>query len=110
MMSVLAHPSQFLESPVHDTMALTLAPPRWRRYPCRMDHSTRADHLAWSKGRALEHVDAGDLRQAVASMGSDLKSHPQTDNPALNGLVMIGLMYAGDGDRAAVRRWIERFQ
>ena len=59
---------------------------------------------------ALEYVDAGDLTNAVASMASDLKSYPDTDNPALNGLVMIGMMYVTDGDRAAVQRWVERFR
>jgi hypothetical protein len=43
-------------------------------------------------------------------MASDFKTHPDTDNPALNGLAMIGMMYATDGDRAAVQRWIERFR
>ena len=71
---------------------------------------TRDEHLAWCKRRALEYVDAGDLTHAVASMASDLKTHPDTDNPALNGLVMIGMMYATDGDKAAVQRWIERFR
>ena len=59
---------------------------------------------------ALEYVDAGDLTNAVASMASDLRVHPDTDNPALNGLVMIGMMYVTDGDRAAVQRWVERFR
>lgn len=71
---------------------------------------TRDEHLAWCKRRALEYVDAGDLPHAVASMASDLKTHPDTDNPALNGLVMIGMMYVTDGDKAAVQRWIERFR
>ena len=71
---------------------------------------TRDEHLAWCKRRALEYVDAGDLTHAVASMASDLKTHPDTDNPALNGLVMIGMMYVTDGDKAAVQRWIERFR
>ena len=43
-------------------------------------------------------------------MASDLKTHPDTENPALNGLVMIGMMYATDGDKAAVQHWIERFR
>ena len=53
----------------------------------------RDEHLAWCKRRALEYVDTGDLTHAVASMASDLKTHLDTDNPALNGLVMIGMMY-----------------
>jgi hypothetical protein len=71
---------------------------------------TRDEHLAWCKRRALEYVDAGDLTHSVANMASDLKTHPDTDNPALNGLVMIGMMYVSDGDKAAVQRWIERFR
>lgn len=71
---------------------------------------TRDEHLAWCKRRALEYFAAGDVQQAVASMTSDLKAHADTDNPALNGLAMIGRMYVTDGDRAAVQRWIERFR
>jgi hypothetical protein len=59
---------------------------------------TRDEHLAWCKKRALEYVDAGDLTNAVASMGSDLKKHPDTDNPVLSGLVRIG-MNVRDGRR-----------
>ncbi|HEY3620981.1 MAG TPA: hypothetical protein VGL12_01005 [Roseiarcus sp.] len=54
------------------------------------------------QNRALAYVGAGDLRQAVAGMASDLKTHPDTDNPSLNGLAMIGMMYVTDGDKAAV--------
>jgi hypothetical protein len=57
---------------------------------------TRDEHLDWCRKRA------------VASMASDLKTHPDTDNPALNGLVTIGMMYVTDGDKLAVQRWIER--
>jgi hypothetical protein len=70
----------------------------------------RDEHVAWCKGRALGYVDAGDLKLAVACMAADLKTHPDTDNPALDGLEKIGMIYASDGDQAAVRRWIERFQ
>jgi hypothetical protein len=71
---------------------------------------TRDEYLDWCRKRALEHLDAGDLTHAVASMASDLKTHPDTDNPALNGLVAIGMMYVTDGDKLAVQRWIERFR
>jgi hypothetical protein len=85
-----------------------------RSFACRRKHDgdalTRDEDLAWCKRRALEYVDAGDLTRAVASMASDLKTHPDTDNLALNGLAMIGMMYVTDGDKAAVQRWIERFR
>lgn len=41
--------------------------------------TTRDEHLVWCKRRALEYVDAGDLSQAFASMGSDLRKHPETN-------------------------------
>ena len=84
----------------------------WRdREPARRRRPvTRDEHLAWCKRRALKYIDAGDLTYAVANMASDLRTHPDTDNPALNGLVMIGMMYVTDGDKAAVQRWIERFR
>jgi hypothetical protein len=74
------------------------------------DALTRDEHLAWCKRRALEYVNAGDLTHAVASMASDLKTHPDTDNPALNGLIMIAMMYVMDADKAAVKRWVEGFR
>ena len=63
------------------------------------------EHLAWCKRRALEYADAGDLTHAVASMASDLKTHPDTDNPSDD-----RDDYVTDGDTAAVQRWIERFR
>jgi Helix-turn-helix len=36
---------------------------------------TRDEYLDWCRKRALEHLDAGDLTHAVASMASDLKTH-----------------------------------
>jgi hypothetical protein len=70
---------------------------------------TRDEHLTVSKARALEFVEAGDLVNAVSSLGSDLRKNEDTNNPALSGLVAIGMMYVMDGDREAVRRWIEEF-
>ena len=69
---------------------------------------TREEHLKWCKERALEYVEAGDLDQAVNSMGSDLGKHPELGcNPYL---LMAGAMEAQAGDERAVRRWIEGFQ
>lgn len=70
---------------------------------------TRAEHLAWSKARALEYVNAGDLAQAVASMLSDLGNHPEFDRETTTFLSMVGAMDAARGDAAAVRRWVEGF-
>jgi hypothetical protein len=44
--------------------------------------TTRADHLAWCKTRALEYVEAGDLDSAFSSLASDLNKHPETKDHA----------------------------
>lgn len=67
----------------------------------------RADHLAWCKVRALEYLDAGNLADAVASMGSDLSKHPETKCPDV--LMSLGMMLIIQNDEAGVRRWIEGF-
>ena len=70
---------------------------------------TRAEHLAWSKERALEYVDAGDLVQAAASMGSDLHKHPELeDHPGLE-LMMLQLMGGMLNTPADMRHYIEGF-
>lgn len=71
---------------------------------------TREEHIAWCKQRALEYVDAGDLANAVTSMGSDLQKHPQTHGASTAVLLRLGMMYYDQGDPVAVRRWIEGFR
>jgi hypothetical protein len=71
---------------------------------------TREEHLAWCKQRALEYVDAGDLANAVASMGSDLQQHPQTHGASTAVLLRLGMMYIDQGDPKRVRAWIEGFR
>ena len=77
------------------------------------DPLPRDEHLVWCKRckrRALEYFDAGDLRRAVAGMVSDLKTRPDTYNPAVNRLVMTGVMYVADADEATVWDSIEHFR
>ena len=69
---------------------------------------TREEHLEWCKQRAREYLDAGDLHNAVTSMGSDLDRHPELGINAY--LLMAGGLAAQQGDREAVRRWIEGFR
>lgn len=69
---------------------------------------TRDEHLAWCKQRAVEYLDAGDLRNAVASMGSDLGKHEGFRGPAYSFLNYLGILAIREGP-AAVRRWIEGF-
>lgn len=70
---------------------------------------TRAQHLVWCKERALEYVEIGDLKQAFASMASDLDKHPETMGHVGCKLGM-GLMMIGNLDTPhAMRKWIEGF-
>ena len=74
-----------------------------------MSEPTRAEHLAWCKKRALEYVDADDLPQAFASMGSDLRKHPETEN---HSAIKLGamLLFAGHLDTSEkMRTFIEGF-
>lgn len=53
--------------------------------------TTRQDHVKWCKERALEYCKAGDINQALASMGSDLDKHDETrGHPAMQlGLIQL---------------------
>jgi hypothetical protein len=70
---------------------------------------TRTEHLRWAKDRALEYADLGDTANAVASMCSDLRKHPELEN---HGGVQLLMMMAAAGhlnSPAALRREIEGF-
>jgi len=70
---------------------------------------TRNEYLEWAKKRALEYLDAGDLQNAVASMGSDLNQHEDFKGIVSN-LFPLAVIYIADGDSEGVRRWIEGFR
>jgi hypothetical protein len=74
-----------------------------------MTERTRAEHVEWCKARAREYLDAGDPKNAFASMGSDMQKHPET-RKAAQALMMLGVMHAAVGDIAGVRRWVEGFK
>jgi hypothetical protein len=68
---------------------------------------TREEHLAWSKKRALEYVERGDLIQAVTSMSSDMNKHPEL---GINDFLFTSaIMFEVKRGPQAVRRWIEGF-
>lgn len=70
---------------------------------------TRAEHLAWCKKRALQYCDAGDPRQAFASIMSDIRKHPETEN---HGGIKLGAMMFFGGHLETpeqVRKFIEGF-
>ena len=76
---------------------------RWIRR--QSSSSGRDEYLEWCKERAREYLDAGELSNAVASMGSgppELKPNPH--------LLLLGTMRVLDGDPAAVRTWVEGFR
>jgi hypothetical protein len=65
-----------------------------------------AVHLQWCKTRALQYVEAGDPEQAIASMSSDLRKHPEAPNSeVISHLTMSALL--GPKDPGTIRRWIE---
>lgn len=70
---------------------------------------TREEHLRWAKGRALEYVNCGELRNALTSMMSDLGKHPETAGHAgiaLTAMLMMGGHLTTSED---VRKHIEGF-
>jgi len=69
---------------------------------------TRDEHLAWSKQRALEYLDAGDLREAFTSMGSDLSKHPELRDIGFK-MFPLGMLYVTQHNARELRRWIEGF-
>jgi Tfp pilus assembly protein PilF len=71
---------------------------------------TREEHLKWCKQRAMEYVKAGDYQQAVASMLSDLRTHPE-NAPAATGIcAQLGIMELMNGPtRESITRYIEGF-
>jgi len=72
-----------------------------------MNGTSRSEHLAWCKQRALEYVDAGDVPQALASLMSDLRKHPGTED---HGAIELGMMLAMNGHLSTereMREWIE---
>lgn len=70
--------------------------------------TTRSDHMAWCKARALEYLP-GDPQQALASMMSDLQKHPETKDHAAIMLTMKLMISGLLSDAYAVRRHIEGF-
>lgn len=56
---------------------------------------TRAEHLAWAKGRAQEYVDAGDPAAAFMSLVSDLRKHEALQDHAA---IELGVMLQFSGN------------
>jgi hypothetical protein len=74
-------------------------------------YGTREEHIAWCKERALAYVDQGDLTNALASMASDTRKHPENDTPTVAALLAFeGVRCVMGDDAAGMRRLIEGFR
>ena len=69
---------------------------------------TREEHLAFCRRRAFEYCDRGDLRNAIASMTSDWRKHPEM-KPMENGHYWLAMQLVIARDEPGVRRWIDGF-
>lgn len=73
---------------------------------------TRAEHLDWCKQRALEYAERGEFGNALASIGSDLAKHPDTNTEAYARIVRLGLQLLMIGDLSTIedmRRFLKGF-
>jgi hypothetical protein len=70
---------------------------------------TRSEYMDWCKKRALEYVDKGELQNAYASMASDLRKHPETENHSAIQLGMMMLMSGHLSTPDKMRHFIEGF-
>ncbi len=72
--------------------------------------STRSEHMAWAKERALAYVDAGDINNAFASLTSDVGKHSET---AEHNGIELGYLLMLNGNLSTVpemREFIEGFR
>lgn len=73
------------------------------------DESNREEHLEFCKKRALEYVEAGDLKNAFSSFLSDMKNHAETcDHVALN-LGMMLMMSGNLDSPLQMTEWVNGF-
>ena len=70
---------------------------------------SRKEHLEVCKKHALELVEAGDLRNALVSLGSDLNKHPETADHMAIQLGVILLMSGQLDTPAEMRKFINGF-
>ena len=80
-----------------------------------MTNLTAHEHVAWCKHRALLELDAPDqstekaIANAFASMVSDLRKHPDTEDHPANTLGMQLFIGGHLSTKAEMRRWIEGY-
>ncbi len=69
---------------------------------------TRVEHLEWCKQRAREYRERGDSQEAMTSMLSDLRKHPETEL-MLSFAGNLMFLAAQEGTTEAARKFIEGF-
>ncbi len=72
--------------------------------------TTRNDHIAWVKERALAELDAGSVVNSMASVTSDLGKHPATEDHPAGALMMMLAMSGHLGNERQMREFIEGIQ
>lgn len=65
---------------------------------------TRAEHLEWSKRRALDYLDRGEFLDGVWSMLSDMNTHPELAHHS--GLLLFSTLCTLDD----ARYWVKGFR
>jgi hypothetical protein len=65
--------------------------------------------MTWCKERALQYCDSGNMQDAIASIMSDLKKHPETENHVGIQLGLMSLMSGKLSTAGEVRKFIEGF-
>lgn len=70
---------------------------------------TREEHMAWSKERAIEILDSGDISGAWSSMVSDLQQHDETRDHVAIQLGMMLIMSNNLSTNSEMRKFIEGF-
>lgn len=69
----------------------------------------RAEHLQWCKDRANACVDRGKIKEAYASMASDMSKHEDTEGHSAIGLGMMMLMNGHLDAPDEMRKFINGF-
>jgi hypothetical protein len=69
---------------------------------------TAKEHYDWCVKRAEEYLDNGDLENAFASFGSDMRKNPETEKVLIN-LMPLGLFEVMNGSVEGLRRFIKGF-
>lgn len=72
---------------------------------------TRDEHLQWCKNRAMAELkyDPSKPQNAVASMLSDMRKHPETEDHVGIELGAMLLVSGNLSDEREVKKWIEGF-